>query len=269
MTKSIKNDSKPQLTPEQESAILERNKNLLVSASAGSGKTYVMIERIKEMIKSKETSVQEILVVTFTKAAASEMKDRLVRGLESVEPKDDYLLEQLSEINAASISTLHSFCAKLLKTYFYVIGLDPSFVLIDEIEASALKSKALTRLIDSRFVVGDKVFFELLDIFSINRKEDNFREIILKFYEYLLTQTDADGWFGESIKKSYNLNIKTNECAMFVNDYISTEFSKLRNSADELLAVLAHNEQAKLVEVVNSIYVNLLKIKKDNDFITK
>lgn len=267
MAKEKNNTSKPTLTPEQESAINKRNKNLLVSASAGSGKTYVMIERIKEMIMNKETGVQDILVVTFTKAAASEMKDRLVRGLEGVEPKDEYILDQLSEINSASISTLHSFCAKLLKTYFYVIGLDPSFVLIDEVESSALKTKALTRLIDGRFQVGDKRFFELLDIFSINRKEDNFRAIILKFYDYLLTQINDDEWFNNAVGKSYNPDVKTNQCAQFVNEFVVGEFIKLRQYADELSQVLASAEQTKLLEVVSSIYVNILKIKKENNYL--
>lgn len=263
---SNKKENNSKLTVEQQLAIDVRNKNLLVSASAGSGKTFVMIERIKEMIKNKETGVQEILVVTFTKAAASEMKDRLVRGLEEIEPKNDYLLEQLSLINSASISTLHSFCAKLLKTYFYVIGLDPSFILIDEIEATALKNKALTKLIDSRFQIGDKTFFELLDVFSINRKEDNFREIILKFYHYLLTRTDGDDWFYKTLDYSYDLDINKNECAKFINFYVANEFLKLRNEADELLKVLSANDLPKLVEVVNSMYINLLKIKTENSF---
>ena len=166
-----------QLTDEQKDIITSRGKNLLVSASAGSGKTRVMIERIIHMIKTREASVDEILVVTFTKAAASEMKTRLIKGLEEVENKDAYILNQLSMVPSSTICTLHSFCAKLLKTYFYAIGLDPSFILIDEIEASALKLKAMARLIDAKFILKDKQFFELLDIFSINRKERSQLEI--------------------------------------------------------------------------------------------
>lgn len=255
------------LTTEQNLAITNRGQNLLVSASAGSGKTFVMIERIKEIISRGEASVQELLVVTFTKAAASEMKERLVRGLEEIEPKSEYILEQLSLVNAASISTLHSFCAKLLKTYFYVIGLDPSFVLIDELEATALKNKALTKLIDSRFQLGDKAFFELLDIFSINRKEDNFREIILKFYHYLLTQIDGDYWFNKTINKSYQTNLSDNECAKFVNQFVAREFARFRVEAQKLAQILVQAEQPKLVEVVSSIEINLLKINERNSFL--
>lgn len=255
------------LTSEQVQAICDRGKNLLVSASAGSGKTFVMIERIKEMIANREVSVKELLVVTFTKAAASEMKERLIKGLETVEPKNEYILEQLSEIQAASISTLHSFCAKFLKTYFYVVGLDPSFILIDELEASALRSKALTRLIDGRFQVGDKMFFELLDIFSVNRKEENFREIINKFYDYLLTQVDAGEWLERVREESFCEDFRKNSCAVFLNNYITAEFSKLKNEASRIAQILNQCGQSKLLEVLSSIEINLLKISQNASFL--
>ena len=255
------------LTLEQEQAIGERGKNLLVSASAGSGKTFVMIERIKEMITRKEVGVDEILVVTFTKAAASEMKERLKKGIEAIEPKTEYILEQLSSIQSASISTLHSFCAKLLKTYFYVIGLDPSFILIDELEASALRSKALTRLIDGRFKVGDKMFFDLLDIFSVNRKEENFREIIIKFYNYLLTQVYPDEWLNDVTQRAFCEDLTKNSCAVFLNSYVVEEFDKLKNEAKQLGEILAECGQTKLIEVLSSIEINLLKISNKASFL--
>ena len=266
MEKDKKGRVENSLTPEQFDAIKERGKNLLVSASAGSGKTFVMIERIKEMIASGEVGVKDILVVTFTKAAASEMKERLIKGLEGIEPKNEYILEQLSDVQTASISTLHSFCAKLLKTYFYVIGLDPSFILIDELESSALKSKALSRLIDGRFVMGDKVFFELLDIFSVNRKEDNFRDNIKKFYDYLLTQVDDERWLRKTLQGAYEEDLNQNLCAKFLNDYVTREFQKLRSEADRLGEVISKREEPKLLEVVSSIYVNLLKINPSANF---
>lgn len=254
------------LTAEQIECIENRGNNLLVSASAGSGKTFVMIERIKEMIKRKEVSVSNILVVTFTKAAAGEMKARLVKGLEEVENKDDYIKEQLLEVNSASICTLHSFCSKMLKTYFYAIGLDPAFTLIDEEESNSLRAKAFAKLIDDAFNNDDKDFFELLDCFSVNRKEDNFKDTINKFYEFLLTIVDSDAWFNKILEKSYTPNLDENVCAKYINDVISKSFEKQLKIAEGLLKddLLLKNE--KLVAYINSFCVNLLKVKSKNKF---
>ena len=254
------------LTAEQLECIENRGNNLLVSASAGSGKTFVMIERIKEMIKRKEVSVSNILVVTFTKSAAGEMKARLVKGLEEVENKDDYIKEQLLEVNSASICTLHSFCSKMLKTYFYAIGLDPAFTLIDEEESNSLRAKAFAKLIDNAFVDDDKDFFELLDCFSVNRKEDNFKENINKFYEFLLTIVDSDDWFNKTIEKAYTDNLDQNVCAKYINEYISKNFERQLYIANNLLKddLLLKND--KLVAYINSFCLNLLKVKSKNTF---
>ena len=254
------------LTPEQQRCIDERGVNLLVSASAGSGKTFVMIERIKKMIENHEASVNELLVVTFTKAAAGEMKARLVQGLEKIDKKDDYIKEQLLDIQNASISTLHSFCSKLLKSYFYVIGIDPAFTLIDEIESKTLKDKAYGKLVDNAFVRDDSMFFQLFDMFAINRKEDNFKETINRFYEFLLTLVDSEQWFAESIERSFNLDLDKNICAEYINQSFIQRFTSLLEEADHLLRDSVVQENAKLVEYINSIYLNLLKIKKGRTF---
>lgn len=266
MTKNSEIVLDPSLTPAQRDIITSRGKNLLVSASAGSGKTRVMIERIIHMIKTREASADDILVVTFTKAAAGEMKTRLIKALEEEPNKDDYILEQLSLVPSSTICTLHSYCAKLLKTYFYVVGLDPSFIMIDEIESNALKNKAMIKLIDARFVLKDKEFFELLDIFSVNRKEDNFRELIFKFYDELLTKLDADAWIKTSIDRAYNDNLDDNECAKFVNNFVATSFERFIVEADKLNIVLATSGANKLIEVVNSILLNALRIKTRNTY---
>ena len=262
-----KNEKKSSLTDEQLRCINERGVNLLVSASAGSGKTFVMIERIKKMIENHEASVNELLVVTFTKAAAGEMKARLVQGLEKIENKDDYIKEQLLDIQNASISTLHSFCSKLLKSYFYVLGIDPAFTLIDEIESNTLKEKAYSKLVDNAFLRGDERFFQLFDMFAINRKEDNFKDTINKFYEFLLTLVDSESWFNEMIKCTYSQDLAGNVCANFINNYFVKKFANLRKSADVLLSDSVVKENEKLVAYINSLYLNLLKIKDGRSFI--
>lgn len=110
-------------TEEQKQVIEETDKNLLVSASAGSGKTTVMIEKIARLITEKQVPVSNFLVVTFTRTSASDMKKKLIDRLLSAEPTD-FLLEQISDVESSDISTLHVFCSRLIQTYFYEIELD-------------------------------------------------------------------------------------------------------------------------------------------------
>ena len=123
------------LTPNQEKAITLSGKNILVSASAGSGKTFVMIERIIRLILEEGVGVENILAVTFTKLAASEMKQKLVKAVtENINKGKDVarLKRTLAEIPTADISTIHSFCLNLLKTYFYAANVDPNFGIAED-----------------------------------------------------------------------------------------------------------------------------------------
>ena len=128
-------------TKPQQNVIDYRGKNILVSASAGTGKTTVMIERIASLIE-EGTDVSQIVVVTFTNLAAAEMKNRLAVKL-SQKTDDPRVFERLEKLDTASICTLHAFCSELLRNYFYVADIDPSFTILDEATVSTLKSNAL------------------------------------------------------------------------------------------------------------------------------
>ena len=119
--------SERKYTPSQQNVISFRGQSMLVSASAGTGKTTVMIERIMSLL-AEGADVSEIVVVTFTNLAAAEMKNRL--SVKLAERKgDNRLIEQLERLDTANISTLHSFCGNLLRNYFYVADIDPSFII--------------------------------------------------------------------------------------------------------------------------------------------
>ena len=133
------------LTTEQQQAIFHDKGNVMVSASAGSGKTFVMIQRLIRLILEGKTDVSRVLAVTFTNLAASEMKDKLVRAIteringEGLSLEDALRLkEQLAEIPSASICTFHSFCKDLIKNYFFELGLDASFAIADEAQAKEI-----------------------------------------------------------------------------------------------------------------------------------
>lgn len=143
-------------TKEQQEVVFSDSNKMIVSASAGSGKTFVMIKRIVEILKTKRVPLDAFLVVTFTKAAASGMKAKLLDELEELEVKDDFIKSQIHDISVSNICTLDSFCAKLLKTYFYEVELDPAFVVIDDVEKTHLQNKAFDKLFNECFENFDK-----------------------------------------------------------------------------------------------------------------
>ena len=265
--KNKEKTSKNTLTKEQREAVETMGKNLLVSASAGSGKTMVMIKRIAEMIISKKASVADMLVVTFTKAAASEMKLKLIDELNKIEPKTEYIRSELMEVNIANISTLHSFCARLLKTYFYEIGLDPSFVLIDEIESLSLKNKAMERLIYDNFMSGNKDFFELLDIFSLKRSDENFRNIIFSLAEFLTTQIDVESWIKETTQKAFDPKLDNNICAKYINEYVVKKSQDILRDVEPLKVKCFQLGCPELVAYLDGCTERFVGIRSQNSYL--
>ncbi len=181
-------------TINQKNAILHDNGNMLVSASAGSGKTMVVIQRILRLITENNVDVSKILAVTFTNAAASEMKEKLKKEILSrlSEKNDEFLKEQLEKVNTASISTIHSFCYDLIKKYFFELGLDASVKLIDEKESDKLSSEAISNLFDRYYEEGNREFFEALEFFTQKRKDRKLRETILKLYKFSIEESDLN-----------------------------------------------------------------------------
>ena len=138
-------------TDEQQQVIDFEGNNLLVSAGAGSGKTTVMIERVAKLIQEKQIPISRFLIISFTKASAGDMKAKLIKKLSALEPTP-FILEQLDDILTSDVSNLHSFCARMLKAYFYEVGLDPTFMVLDQVEVDALKEKALSEQLHIRSV---------------------------------------------------------------------------------------------------------------------
>lgn len=184
-------------TKEQLAAIEAQGKTI-VSASAGSGKTTVMIEKIIRLIQSG-ADVSEILAVTFTKKAASQMKEKLCKALiaainapETTNEKRAALKKQLGEVPTADISTIHSFCSKLLRANFYKAGVENSFRVIggDDAEGTALKNEALNELLEEAYEQKDEAFLHLLSVYWRKKSDNTLRKIFLTTYETLRARAD-------------------------------------------------------------------------------
>ncbi len=203
------------LTLEQLSCINHDKGNLIVSASAGSGKTHVIIERIIRLVRDKNISVNKILAVTFTRLAAEEMKEKLKKALinEYNNTRDLYFKEQLNNVTTADISTIHSFLANLLRTYFYVIDLDATFEVLDERKSRKIANRAIDELFLEAYEIGDEEFLKLLSYYSSKRNDKTLKEIITDLYEFSRSEASLAELEDKSINTfvaSYNYILDNN-----------------------------------------------------------
>jgi ATP-dependent helicase/nuclease subunit A len=206
-------------TEDQWKAIMASNKDILVAAAAGSGKTAVLVERIIQKILSstQPINVDELLVVTFTSASAAEMRHRIGEALEKAinqDPESRHLRKQLSLLNKASISTLHSFCMEVIRKYYYLIDLDPGFRIADETEAQLLRDEVMDELFEEEYGKEDnEAFFNLVDSFTSDRSDIALQEIVRNIYDFaganplpdLYLQSIVDMYDVSSIEKIEDL----------------------------------------------------------------
>ncbi len=257
---------KSKYTPEQQEVISNRGNNLLVSAAAGSGKTTVMIERIKDLIVKENVPVENFLVVTFTKASSIDMKARLISKLSSEQPTP-FLIEQIDNINTADVSNLHSFCARLLKSYFYEAGLDPTFVVLAEEETQLLKDKALNMLFEQEFDNQNQDFFVLLDVLQKNRSDQELKNCILKLHEFFNVIFDKEKWFQTCLDKLYNPDLNKNQGCNIINGYVCARVDKILAEIDENIAKFNDIGIKDFVAYLQEMQSQLFKIKSRNGFV--
>lgn len=200
-------------TDEQWQAIMTRGQNTLVSAAAGSGKTAVLVERIIQQLMSETepVDVDRLLVVTFTNAAAAEMRQRIGEALEEAlasQPENLHLRRQLSLLNRASISTLHSFCMDVLRTYYYKIGLDPGFRILDDTEAALLREEIIEEVFEENYSKPDnEAFFKLVDAYSGDRSDFQLQQLVEKLYDFSRSHPWPNAWLDDVVKQ-YELAAK-------------------------------------------------------------
>ena len=161
-------------TKQQQRAIDERGKSLLVSAAAGSGKTAVMVERITRMITEENYSIDEMLIVTFTNAAASEMREKIRRAMKGKARENPGMRRQLDLLPRANISTFHAFAMEVIRRFFYLTDLEPSFRILDEDRSTILREEALDELLDACYEEGDPDFLRFMDRYSGEKDDDSY-----------------------------------------------------------------------------------------------
>lgn len=196
------------LTEEQRKIVDDRGGELLVSAAAGSGKTRVLVERLLDRVTQEGLDIDRFLVITYTKAAAAELRTRIAQELAArlaENPNDKHLRRQTTLVYKAQISTIHSFCAALLRESGHLLDLDPDFRLCDE-EGQVLMAQTLEEVLDKRYesMEPDGPFAQLVDTLSAGRDDSRLAQIVLDIFGRVQSHPDPERWLREQ-QDAWNL----------------------------------------------------------------
>ncbi|MGH4139672.1 helicase-exonuclease AddAB subunit AddA [Clostridium sp.] len=277
-------------TEDQQKAILTRDCNILVAAAAGSGKTAVLVERIIKIVTDEDrpTDIDKLLVVTFTNAAASEMRERIAAAISKElhkNPQSKLLQRQLTLLNKSSITTIHSFCLEVIRSNFHVVDLDPNFRIADATEAVLLKQEALEELFEERYVTiaeqqilkegeshtesasileptetttfnnpENSSFLNLVEAYSNNKEDLGLQGIVLSLYNFSMSSTDPTKWLLQAaedfnIKDGYNLS--DTPWAMVLMEDTKIELLGIEKVMIKALRIIEENEA---ITVYNDVF---------------
>ncbi|CVY69732.1 MULTISPECIES: helicase-exonuclease AddAB subunit AddA [Staphylococcus] len=242
-----------QWTDAQWNSIYAKGQDVLVAAAAGSGKTAVLVERIIQKILRDEVDVDKLLVVTFTNLSAREMKHRVEQRIQQAsleDPKNEHLKSQRIKIHQAQISTLHSFCLKVIQQHYDVIQLDPNFRTISEVENVLLLEQSIDEVLEHHYENPDIEFLTLVEQLSNDRNDDGFREILKRFYYFSIANPSPFKWL-DSLVDPYENDEKQQdylkELKILAEIYMKAAFDSLLE-AENLLSYC--NAVEKHLEVV-------------------
>ncbi|WP_242866874.1 helicase-exonuclease AddAB subunit AddA [Clostridium coskatii] len=236
-------------TESQREAIFTPKCNLLVSAGAGTGKTAVLVERIIQEITSidEDVDIDKLLVVTFTNAAASEMKERIAEAISKL-LESNYgsknLQKQLTLLNQANIITIHAFCLKVIKSNFHLIDLDPNFRICDSTEAVLLKQDVLEELFDEKYDIENTEFLKLVDGFK-SKNDIKLKDMVLSLYEFSKSNPWPEKWLRQAVE---NFNVKENfdfghtHWAKIIMHSLEVEVKECKNRIERELTIIQRIE---------------------------
>lgn len=257
-------------TEDQQRVIDLRNCNILVSAAAGSGKTAVLVERIVELVSgsgcdsARAVDIDRLLIVTFTNAAAAQMRERITKALSDrveAEPDNEHIKKQLMLIHNAKIMTIHSFCLYLIKNHFNDIGLDPDFRTADEGEMRLLKQEVLSELLEEQFALGRQEFTDCVEYFAYDGREKRLEELIERLYTFSGSYPFPEKWLRQH---RMDYHVETFE------EFVKTEwFAGMMQEISALLQECKEQEKAalKVCEEPDGPYFYAVALEQDQELI--
>lgn len=233
-------------TIEQQRAVDEKGSNILVAAAAGSGKTTVLVERIIQKIVRDKIDIDRLLIVTFTNAAASEMRERILEALYNridENPDDKWLSKQVLLLNKASICTIDSFCLDVIKNNFFEIDISPNFRIADNVELDIMKQEVLDEVFDDLYENKEEFFEELVKIYTGYSGDEPLKETVLKIYQFIQSNPFPEDWLEEKVSE---FNVKDKVDVGFENTIWGE--------------ILLENAKEEIIDLINQLKVIKKKV---------
>lgn len=248
----------PEWTNEQRQAIYATGGSVLVSAAAGSGKTAVLVERVIKLITRSENPVDadRLLIVTFTRDAAAEMKQRISDALTKLLSNDPYnpqLLRQRQLLYNASISTIDSFCANIIREYFHTLEISPDFRAAEQTELELLMTEAMDKAIEGFYAKNTAEFQALLDAFSGKEGDKNLRETVLKICSFLDTQPFPEEWLDNMLMEYKTPDVLNSVWGKIILDFAHSAINHGITLAESSISALAREQDEKLSEKLRPV----------------
>jgi len=256
----------PEWTPEQQAAIEAENTDILVSAAAGSGKTAVLVHHILRLVL-KGVPLKKMVIVTYTKAAAGEMRERLRSALYQAAGQDNrFAREQAEMLSSARIGTIHSFCSRLVQQYFYAACVDPQITAVDEEQKRAFFADAMERALDELTEEPTEGYAALTGAFT----DDEIKDMAAPLYTFILSLPDPFAWLDKMTRCRYTAcGLKTHPYAMTLMRAFRVELSGLEKEAEAYLQMASSAEAAgKWLTAAHSdlaLYANLQNAQTPED----
>ena len=192
-------------TEEQSKVITLRDRNILVSAAAGSGKTAVLVQRIlsKIMDPDRPVDIDRLLIMTFTRAAAGEMKERISNAINQAlyeNPDNEHLQRQAALIHNAQITTIDGFCSYIIRNYFHMVELDPGYRTAEEGELKLLQEDVMKDLLEEAYEKADPKFLSLVECYASGKSDDEIRDMVYKLYQAAMSHPYPEEWLEECME---------------------------------------------------------------------
>ena len=271
-TQGMVSSESPAMTSAQKQVTMARGKDILVSAAAGSGKTWVLVKRILQRMKEEHINISEFLIVTFTKAAAAEMRERIgvaiqdaldelleqqeqlaSAGEQNLELEEEiaYFIRQTGLVYQAQICTIDSFCGDIVKQYFMKINIDPQYRIADEAELKILRGEVMERLLESYYEEASENFLTFVDCYAPGRDDKKIEELIETLYFFQMSHPDPEKWVHKSKELLNDKEVWYKEvlahCVLLLEDLLKDvdfayEYAKANGANDKILDVFLSDQ---------------------------